>query len=291
MCTSSVGYFAQLAAVAEVCAPKAGNVHPQTAFDDTTWLDFVASSLAIRSALDLATQTGVGNAVLASVQATQQAVGQNTNLGMILLMAPMCAVPLSIDLASGIDDVLASLTENDTTSVYEAIRMAKPGGLGRTRQFDVAEPPACGLLEAMAVTSHADMVARQYVTGFKDVLKIIGPRIAEYNQKGKALDQVIVQVHLEQMARQPDSLIIRKCGESSAKEAQARAACVLATEWPNTEQGQCAFNDFDKWLRADGNRRNPGTSADLIAAGLFSAIRSGWIQTPFKWSSSQNPWA
>ena len=123
------------------------------------------------------------------------------------------------------------------------------------------------------------------------MLKTIGPRIAEYNQKGKALDQVIVQVHLEQMARQPDSLIIRKCGESSAKEAQARAACVLATECPNTDQGQFAFNDFDQWLRADGNRRNPGTSADLIAAGLFAAIRSGWIQTPFKWSSSQNPWA
>ncbi len=30
-----------------------------------------------------------------------------------------------------------------------------------------------------------------------------------------------------------------------------------------------ALADLDFWLRADGHQRIPGTTADLIAAGLF----------------------
>ena len=40
-----------------------------------------------------------------------------------------------------------------------------------------------------------------------------------------------------------------------------------------------ALADFDFWLRSDGHRRNPGTTADLIAAALFAGLRDGWIDT------------
>jgi len=41
------------------------------------------------------------------------------------------------------------------------------------------------------------------------------------------------------------------------------------------------------WLRADGNRRNPGTSADLVAATLFVALREELIPlpSPYPWSA------
>ena len=40
------------------------------------------------------------------------------------------------------------------------------------------------------------------------------------------------------------------------------------------------FREFDAWLRADGHRRNPGTTADLIAASLFAAFRDGILPMP-----------
>ena len=46
--------------------------------------------------------------------------------------------------------------------------------------------------------------------------------------------------------------------------------------------GQTAGSDLDFWLRSDGQRRNPGTSADLIAAGLFAALRERKIAGPFR---------
>ena len=89
------------------------------------------------------------------------------------------------------------------------------------------------------------------------------------------LSEAIVWAHIRQLAQCPDSLIGRKCGPQIAAEATRRAAAVLASE----NQGQSPFSealhDFDRWLRADGHRRNPGTTADLVAAGLFVLLREG----------------
>ena len=66
----------------------------------------------------------------------------------------------------------------------------------------------------------------------------------------------------------------------------AHAAAVLAAGWPHTDAGRVAIAEFDHWLRADGHRRNPGTTADLVAACLFVALREGIITLP-----PQVPWS
>jgi triphosphoribosyl-dephospho-CoA synthase len=57
--------------------------------------------------------------------------------------------------------------------------------------------------------------------------------------------------------------------------------------WPDEPGTLSEFRLFDEWLRADGHARNPGATADLIAAGLFVALRDGTIQLPIAggWSS------
>ena len=40
-----------------------------------------------------------------------------------------------------------------------------------------------------------------------------------------------------------------------------------------TPAGRAAYDGFDRWLRADGHARNPGTTADLVTACLFVALR------------------
>jgi triphosphoribosyl-dephospho-CoA synthase len=78
----------------------------------------------------------------------------------------------------------------------------------------------------------------------------------------------------------PDSLIERKCGREVARHAAALAGQVLQMGQPHDEDYLQALADFDFWLRADGNRRNPGTTADMIGASLFVCLRKGTISLP-----------
>jgi len=282
--TQNIAELAQLACIAEVCAPKAGNVHPRAEFEDVTWLDFIVSAMVVSPILSCAPQRGVGQTILQATAATAQVAAGNTNLGILLLLAPLCAVPIHDKPAQGIKEVLTSLTPQDTCAVYQAIRLAQPGGLGTVEHEDVARQPQVSLVEAMRLTAPRDTVAGQYVNGFDDVIRLIAPRLVDLYRAGQALDHTIVQVHLEQMARQPDSLILRKCGQAVADESQQRAAAVLTARLLSDERSAATFGDFDRWLRADVNRRNPGTSADLVAAGLFVALRSRQITHPFAWS-------
>jgi triphosphoribosyl-dephospho-CoA synthase len=79
------------------------------------------------------------------------------------------------------------------------------------------------------------------------------------------------------MSAFPDSLIARKCGAETAEHSAAWAGRVLDSGRPESEAYQEQLADLDFWLRTDGHRRNPGTTADLIAAGLFVALRDGLL--------------
>jgi triphosphoribosyl-dephospho-CoA synthase len=88
------------------------------------------------------------------------------------------------------------------------------------------------------------------------------------------------------MARHPDSLIARKRGAVEAMESAMRASAVLDKGWPHKSGGRDAFADLDAWLRDEGRRRNPGTTADVIAACLFVLLRQQKIALPLQrlWS-------
>lgn len=274
------------ACVLEVSAPKAGNVHRGASFHDATWRDFITSAEAIAPVLAEAPSRGVGRTILDAVTATQRRTGTNTNLGIILLLAPMCAAPRDEPLAQGIERVLAALTVEDATLAFEAIRAAKPGGLGDARQGDVRSAPTVTLLEAMRLAADRDGIARQYASGFADVLGPIACDLAGDDLPLLLLR--IVRAHLRQMARRADTLIARKCGPALAQESADRARAVLDAGWPDAPGASEAFAAFDAWLRADGNRRNPGTSADLIAAGLFALLREGRLGPPFEGLESES---
>lgn len=262
-----IGAAATLACVWEATAPKPGNVYPGAAFDDTTYADFVLSAVVVGPILQRTAEIGVGQAVLDAVRATRDAVGTNTNLGTLLLVAPLAAVPSGLPIAHGICDVLARLTVDDTRHVYEAIRLSGVSGLGRADVADVFDPtpPKLNLLDAMRLAADRDLVARQYAHNFADVFRIAAA-IADATGSGLSLSASIVRAYLQQLAAEPDSLVARKCGATVAREVSQRAAAAVAT-------GETVV--LDAWLRADGHRRNPGTTADLIAAALFVLLCDG----------------
>jgi triphosphoribosyl-dephospho-CoA synthase len=67
-----------------------------------------------------------------------------------------------------------------------------------------------------------------------------------------------------------------------AEKAAVLARQTLDAGLPGDEPYARAVADLDFWLRSDGHRRNPGTTADLVAAGLFAALRDGIIQAPYR---------
>ncbi len=280
----SVGQCATLACLLEVLAPKPGNVHRAADFANMGVQDFAASAVALGPVMEHATTQTVGGTVLAAVQATQQLTSANTNLGIVLLLAPLARVPRTVPLVEGVPSVLQQLTPRDAVDVYDAIRLAQPGGLTPhdhgVAEHNIATTPPANLLAAMAAAAEWDLVARQYDNGYTEVLSRILPWLLE-TAPDRPLSERIVYVHVRVMSEYPDSLVARKCGLRVALEAAARAEAVQQAGPLGSEDYWCAVADLDFWLRGDGNRRNPGTTADLITAALFAGLREGQIGPPF----------
>jgi triphosphoribosyl-dephospho-CoA synthase len=251
---------------AELDALKPGNVHVHADGHGMTVLDFVRSAEV--SAPRIADPTlGVGARVLAAVEATRAACGQNTNLGILLLAAPLAAAAQGDGaLPDALARVLAGLDITDAMLAYRAIRLASPGGLGHSARHDVAAEPTVTLLEAMRTAAGKDRIARQYVTGFADVLELGVPRLRMARAAGWPEPWAVTATFLAFLARFPDTHVTRKHGPAVAEDVRAAAAgldtCLLATDDP-TKLAQ-ALLGFDRELKQAGI--NPGTSADLTVA-------------------------
>jgi triphosphoribosyl-dephospho-CoA synthase len=278
----SIGQLASVACLWEATARKPGNAHRTANLPRLEYTDFLLSATALYEPLNRAASQSVGQTVLQAIQATRQLVSTNTNLGMVLLLAPLAAVK---DQADSVANVVSQLTVADSQAVYEAIRLAEPGGLGTAPEQDLTGPPTLPLREIMALAADRDLIARQYANGFREVLQ--GVLLLIQGMEFGGLEEAIVFTHLQFLANYPDSLIQRKAGRAQAEEASRRAQQVLDAGWPESDRAQLLCGALDVWLRQDGQRRNPGTTADLVAASLFVALRNEAIALPLTipWSA------
>jgi triphosphoribosyl-dephospho-CoA synthase len=282
----TIGLHAQLACIWEATARKPGNVHRFIDFDDLSYLDFLNSAAAVAPVLAAAPNHRVGHVVLEGVRRARQVVRTNSNLGILLLLAPLAKAAAEPDLRTGLWRVLDALDVQDSRLVYEAIRLANPGGLGHASEQDIKDEPTLSLRDVMALAADRDLIARQYINGFREVFEDGAPALLEGMDRTGSLEGAILYAHLCLMARHPDSLIGRKCGAVEAMESASRARAVLEKGWPHTPEGRHAFTDLDAWLHGEGRRRNPGTTADMIAACLFVLLRERKIALPLQclWS-------
>ena len=275
------GELAHVACLLEVTARKPGNVHRYADLPGLHLLDFLLSAMAIAEPLNQAGTTGVGRAVLDAIEATRRVVSTNTNLGIVLLLAPLAAVPKTVNLAAGVEDVLAATTVDDARHVYRAIRLAQPGGLGQVSDQDIALEPTITLRAVMSLAAERDLIARQYANGFREVLAEALPVLRESLRAGAPLETAIVACFLRLLARHSDSLIVRKYGPGPANQVSHRAAELIDAGWPECDQAWRRLLAFDSWLRQPANRFNPGTTADVVTAALYAALRDGTIKCPF----------
>src|SRR5438105_15699150 len=152
-----VAAAAQLACLLEASAPKPGNVSPFASFRDATYEDFLASAAAIGPALLMAGERSLGATIRAGVDATARWAPSNTNLGLVLLLAPLGPAaltpggPTGASLRARLAATLAATTVADACDTYAAIRLAAPGGLGRATDQDVSGTPTATLRDVMAL--------------------------------------------------------------------------------------------------------------------------------------------
>jgi triphosphoribosyl-dephospho-CoA synthase len=266
-----IGEAFKWACLAELDAPKPGNVHVFAAGHRMTADQFVASAEAAAPPLSAA-GARVGARILGAIEATAAAVGDNTNLGIILLCAPLAAAAEEAisDLRSALKKVLQRLDTTDADLAYRAIVQAAPAGLGRSARYDVFEPATVGLLQAMTEASDRDRVARQYATSFSDVFDFGLPRFDAAIRRYADEQWATLATYLGFLSAFPDTHIVRKYGPHTADEIRQTAATMLqslqATECPATLLSELLA--WDAALKADGI--NPGTSADLTVATLFA---------------------
>lgn len=261
----------ELACVLEATARKPGNVHPLREFSTLTYCDLLRSGIAIGPVLAAIRPKTFGQSVLDAIRATRSVTKTNANLGIVLLLAPLCCVEAGELRPDAVAAVIERLTVQDARLVYHAIREAKPGGLGEVEDQDVNADATVPLKQAMQLAADRDTIARQYSNGFQDVFEIGVPCLREAFTNGRGIEEAIVVCHLRWMAAFPDSLIVRKRGWEEAKQ---------AARWANEILGDSAnllhslsLRKFDAWLTAEGHGRNPGTSADLVAASVFCALQ------------------
>ncbi len=269
---------AQLACLLEASAPKPGNVSPGIAFHDTRYEDFLASAAAIGPAFLDAGAQPLGETIRRAIEDTRRWTSANTNLGIVLLLAPLARAAHATSpkaLRDRVRHVIDATTVADATSVYTAIRLARPGGLGEVGAEDVAASPTVTLAAAMTLASERDDVAREYVTAFARTFSTGAPALTKARSAGLDWPDAVVECYLALLAEAPDTLISRKAGAVAALDVMQRAIDVRSAGGVRSNAGRRALASFDLELRDARNTLNPGTTADITAAAVFVVLLNG----------------
>jgi triphosphoribosyl-dephospho-CoA synthase len=292
---SDIVTAAQLACLLEATAPKPGNVSPDRGFADLTYEDLLASAAAIGGPLAGAGARPLGTTVRLAIDATGRWTRSNSNLGLVLLLAPLTRAALratsvppptsvpgggtEVALRGAVRTVLEDTTVDDAREVYAAIRRAAPGGLGRVEQQDVADEPSVTLLEAMRLGAGHDDIAHEYATGFEVTFERAVPTLQHARADGLCWSDAIVETFLGILAARPDSHVARRGGAALAADVSRRACAAVAVGGVRTEEGRRAIADTDRALRDPRHLANPGTTADLMAAAIFVVLVDGIMKT------------
>jgi triphosphoribosyl-dephospho-CoA synthase len=263
----------------ELDALKPGNVHRHADGHGMRVDDFVVSAEAAAPAL---TRRGrrVGQRILDAVAATRDAVGCNTNLGIVLLCAPLARAAEGVHssgrpgtvverFAPVVAEVLAELDVADCENAFRAIALAAPAGLGRYDDGDVHAPARIDLRRAMQLAAERDRIAYQYASGYADIFEFALPSFERLLSDCDRREHAVSRLYLNLLARWPDSHLLRKFGDSVAQsvtqEARRIDAEIMTKSWSSQLERELAA--WDSRLKIRG--LNPGTSADLTVATLF----------------------
>jgi len=259
----------------DVQAFKPGNVSVYADGHDMTVADFRVSAKVSAEPL-CNPDYSLGEKIYYAVKATREAVGCNTNLGIILLCAPLiqaigrkCS---GLTLRQAVSTVITDATIEDADWVFKAITLASPGGLGSSDQQDVKEHASVTLLEAMEIASAKDRIALQYATDYQDIFNFTVLRYTTNFNRWGDRNWAAVAVYADMLTHFPDSHIERKYGDQYSEMVAIKMAQLSEELYKtdNPEQIKPLLFCLDQEFKFYGI--NPGTTADMIVATVFTVF-------------------
>jgi len=255
----------------EVNAPKPGNVNCFSDGHNMEINDFLKSAHAIAEPLT-DPSLNVGEKIHQAVQATRKVVDCNTNLGIVLLFAPLCkAMEIcdAEDFSIALKKVLADLTVEDAIECYKGIQLAEAGGMGKSEQEDISSTPTVTLKQAMKIAQNRDSIALQYCNNYQQIFELGLKNLTSEINSGKTVEWAIALAYLTILTNLPDTLIIRKNGLGQAQAVSKKAGSLL-NKMKKLNTLDSFIEDAIAWDRELKSQAiNPGTSADMIAATLL----------------------
>jgi triphosphoribosyl-dephospho-CoA synthase len=290
-----IAKIAQIASVLEVSGhPKPGNVHRTQDFDDMVFEDFLISGVVIGDLMKKAAKRGqkykndtylldkikLGEIIKEAIIETDKWIGNNTNLGITLLLAPLSAAAgMSddfTDLRSNVVKVMEATTSEDAVNFYDAINIADAGGMGEHDELDVADAEAreklikdnISMHQVLAMSSKWDLLSYELTNSMPITFEIGFPTFRAIKAE-HSINRATVQTFLTILSKNQDTLISRKYGNDMAKMVSADADSILQNGGILTPQGAGLILEFDKQLLR--NKLNPGTTADLTASSIMVA--------------------
>lgn len=308
-----ISQTAQLAAVLEVSAyPKPGNIDRFYDFKDTKYEHFLAGGIALGTCVKEASlkglkaglgeislnQLGIGSWIKKGVyQTAQWHRGGNTNLGTLTLVVPLAAGAgmtwasarrfSAAALRRSVKKILKATTVEDALDFYDAVRRARPGGLGRLksgRAPDVSESSVAEeiirrgltLYSVMKTCAPRDRICHEWVTGMAVTFEVGYPQLMETFCRKGDVNKAVVQCYLKILADYPDTLVARRRGLQTARWISEKARDVLERGGILTPAGRREALKLKAQLRTSDNSLNPGTTADLTAASLMVFLLCGF---------------
>ena len=259
---------------AELDALKPGNVHRHSAGHGMDVAHFERAAEAAAGPI-ADPSLSVGKRILRATEASVAATGLNTNLGIVLLCAPLAKAASETTFAIGLrrrlDMILAALDEQDATDAFAAIRIANPAGLGQVDEGDVRDnSDRLTLIKAMYLAAERDRIANAYVTAYSDIFDFALPVFQDARRVAIDSDLAVTTLHMSLLAEFPDTHISRKYGAAAAEEIREEARALKAYWSPvASAKSMAPLIEFDAKMKTKG--RNPGTTADFVVATLFVA--------------------
>lgn len=273
----------------DVLAFKPGNVSVESAGHGMCAEDFLISAeVAAPHIADPG--LNIGERIYRAVESTRRAVGCNTNLGIVLLTAPLIHAAQQLppggstaeELAHSLQRSLHDIDLAQTALVYRAIRLAAPGGLGKSPRHDVNETPKGPLLQAMHEASRRDCIARQYANDYADLFSLGRSALTQARARRGVEAHAMSELFIAFLADFPDSHVQRKHGASTAEGVRqmARQCQHEVRHSPTWAEARKPLEALDRWLKTRGI--NPGTSADLsVATWLLDRLLGPEITSSF----------
>ena len=298
-----------LASLLEISGwPKPGNVHRTKDFIDTRFEHFLAGISAIqpnfkkfcsevyKNSNNLEEEfcfVKLGNFFKAAAkEMIKWQKGGNVLLGHILILAPLVAAAAIClkfkvikfkDFAHIIKKIINDSTVEDTVNLYEAIRICKPGGLGRRDKYDVYDENSIinikndniNLKKIFEISKNYDLISLEYSSSFNIILNEGFPYYFEVFRQTKNVNIATVNTFLKILSDHPDTLIIRKSGLEAALFVSNKASEILKEGGISSNKGLNLIIELDNTLQAKQGKMNPGTTADILAGIIFVSLIFG----------------